>query len=123
MKTAAISCHPLSSPARVESQLKSIHPQSNQTPPCGQQVVAWEDKDATPSGPNGAVGRVMRYGIVIIGGSAEAGEGGVVDQDVPEVVGGGRFGRTEEGLGYMRVKLTPCRVDTLMSTKVGYDRL
>lgn len=101
---------------------ESVHPQSNQTPPCGQQVVAWEDKDATPPGPNGAVGRVMRYGIVIIGGSAEAGECGVVDQDVPEEVDGGGSGRAEEGLSYVRVRLTPCRVDTLMSTKVR-DRL
>lgn len=100
-------------------------------------MIAWEDKSGggnsnspasslyasteppnattTTSGGGGAV--VLRYGVVVIGGSAEAGEGGGDDDDVPgDQRGSGRVG---QGLRHVRVKLTPGRVDTLLSTQVG----
>lgn len=70
------------------------------------QVIAWEDKGTTFILPGNAVS-VMRYGVVIIGGSAEAAEGGGDGEDGPG-----------EGLRPVRVKMTPGRVDTLLSTQV-----
>lgn len=85
------------------------------------QVIAWEDKDgsnvSTPSS-GAAVGSILRYGVVVVsgGGSAETGDGGGDDDDVP---GDGRgSGRVGEGLRHVRVKLTPGRVDTLLSSQV-----
>lgn len=85
-----------------------------------QQVIAWEDKDASSLPPNSSdngrsAGVILRYGVVVVGGSVEAGEGGGDDDDVP---GGDRKGPGGEGLRYVRVKLTPGRVDTLLSTQV-----
>lgn len=101
-----------------------------------QQVIAWEDKsdggnstspasslyastvppNATTTTSSGGGAVVLRYGVVVIGGSAEAGEGGAEDDDVPgDQRGSGRVG---QGLRHVRVKLTPGRVDTLLSTQV-----
>lgn len=81
-------------------------------------MVAWEDKEASPPGSNSDVDRVMRYGVVIIGGSAEAGEGGGDDEDVPGGGDGKGSRRGGEGLRYVRVRLTPGKVDNLLSTQV-----
>lgn len=80
------------------------------------QVVAWEDKGESSSDEDNT-SSVMRYGVVIIGGSVEAGDEGDDDETVP---GDGSNGR--EGLRYVRVKLTPGKVDTLLSTQVGAPR-
>lgn len=62
----------------------------------------------------------MRYGVVITGGSAEAGEAWADDEDFPpDARGSGRVG---QGLRHVRVKLTPGRIDTMLSTQVSYYR-
>lgn len=83
-----------------------------------QQVIAWEDKKSShASADSAATDSVMRYGIVIMGGSAEAGEGAGEDEDAASD-GRGPV-RIGEGLRHVRVKLTPGRVDTLLSTQVS----
>lgn len=68
----------------------------------------------------------MRYGVVINGGSAEAGEAGADDEDLP--ADGRGSGRVGQGLlRRVRVKLTPGRIDTMLSTQVccvvsGYNQ-
>lgn len=105
-----------------------------------QQVIAWEDKSGggnsnspasslyaskeppnaittTSTGSGGGGSVVLRYGVVVTGGSTEAGEGGGDDDDVPgDQRGSGRVG---QGLRHVRVKLTPGKVDTLLSTQVS----
>ena len=81
------------------------------------QVIAWEDKQTSASG-SGSSG-VMRYGVVIMGGSSEGGEGaGDDDEYAGDGRGSGRVGGGS-GLRHVRVKLTPGRVDNLLSSQVS----
>ena len=88
------------------------------------QVVAWEDKDASsPSAsPANSGNSVLRYGVVVIagGGGAEGGGGGegAGGGDDEDFDGGRASGRVGGGLRRLKVKLTPGRVDTLLSSQV-----
>lgn len=78
------------------------------------QVIAWEDKNSSASQG------VMRYGIIIMG-SSKAGETGGDDEESPgDSRGSGRVtGGGGSGLRHVRVKLTPGRVETLLSSQVS----
>ena len=75
----------------------------------------------SPSGTRNAAASVMRYGVVITVGSAEAGEAGADDEDFP--ADGKGSGRVGPGLRHVRVKLTPGRIDTMLSTQVCFVTL
>lgn len=87
-------------------------------------MVAWEDKDASsPSAsPANSSNSVLRYGVVVIagGGGAEGGGGGegAGGGDDEDFDGGRASGRVGGGLRRLKVKLTPGRVDTLLSSQV-----
>lgn len=132
------------SPTPSPTQSRS-HPRHDTTRHDARQVVAWEDKDASSLSasaysPNTATSpscsgsgssssnSVLRYGVVVAagGGAGEAGGGGEgagggdeEDFDGGGGGGGGRgSGRVGGGLRHVRVKLTPGRVDTLLSSQV-----
>lgn len=95
-------------------------------------MVAWEDKGASSLSPSSSIAGtapsggkgVLRYGVVVVagGGAAEAGGGaggeGAAGGDDEDFGGERGSGRVGGGLRHVKVKLTPGRVDTLLSSQV-----